>query len=75
MCNLTQQKRGDIQMSDLNGYVCFYNRKRYEVRARTSLEAQTAAAKFFKVKKAYQIAVVLAEQDGKPVMHSTASLG
>lgn len=56
----------------LNGYVCFYNSKRVEVYASTSYAAQQEAAKVLRVppKKQYQITVVLAEKDGKPVTHT-----
>jgi len=58
----------------LNGYVCFYKQRRLEVYATTSYEAQTKAALAFNARKAYDVAVVLAENAGKPVTHSTASL-
>lgn len=60
--------------TSLNGYVCFYKDKRTEVYAATRLEARDKAAAFFKVKKAYDVTVVLAEKDGQPVVHSTASI-
>jgi hypothetical protein len=54
----------------MNGYVCFYRGKRTEVRAATTLEAQTKAAAFFKARKAYEITVVLAERaSGETVIH------
>jgi len=57
------------------GYVCFYRGKRIEVRALRSFDAQEAAAKIFKAKKSYEVAVVLAEtQTGEPVVHSTAGI-
>lgn len=58
----------------MNGYVCFYQRKRIEVMAATSYEAQQKAATLFKARKAYQVAVMLAEKDGEPVVHSPAVL-
>lgn len=56
----------------MNGYVCFYNQKRIEVRAETSYAAQQEAARVLRVpaKKQYQISVWLAEKDGQPVVHS-----
>lgn len=56
----------------MNGYVCFFNGKRIEVAAATSFEAQTMAAKQLKVpdKRRYQISVMLAEKDDKPVVHT-----
>ena len=53
----------------LNGYLAFYKGKQYEVYAKTSYEAQQKAATFYKTKKAYEIAVVPAEKDNKPVIH------
>jgi len=44
------------------GYVCFYKNKSIEVRAMTSFEAQEKAAKLFKAKKSWEVAVVLAER-------------
>jgi len=58
----------------MNGYLAFYKGQRIEVRADTSYIAQLAAAKTFKAKKPYQVVVMLAEKDGKPVVHSTSSL-
>ena len=57
------------------GYICFYRGKRVEVRALRSYDAQLAAAKIFKARKPYEVAVVLAEdQMGKSVSHSTAEI-
>jgi hypothetical protein len=55
------------------GYICFYRGKRIEVRALRSYDAQLAAAKIFKARKAYDVTVMLAErQDGTPVIHGSA---
>ena len=59
----------------LNGYVAFYRGRRAEVYAETSYQAQQSAAKLMKAKKAYEVAIVLAEKDGAPVAQSGASLG
>ena len=62
----------------MNGYVCFYNDKRIEVKAATSYAAQQEAARLLKVpvKKQYLITPVLAERaDGSVVTHSTAEFG
>lgn len=63
------------------GYICFYNRERHEVHADTSLQAQEAAREHFQKKfprrkvKGYDISVMIAENDdGSPVVHSTAGL-
>lgn len=50
----------------MNSYVCFYNRKRLEVKAETTLEAQRLAAKQFKARKAYEVAVVFADKPVDP---------
>lgn len=49
------------------GYKCFYRGKTCEVYALRSFDAQQAAAKIFKAKKAYEITVMLCEKpvDGK----------
>ena len=62
----------------MNGYICFYNGKRVEVRAPTQYAAQQEAARLLKVpaKKQYLITPVLAERaDGSVVTHSTAEFG
>ena len=55
----------------MNGYVCFYNKKRIEVYANTSYEAQQKVIEQEKVPKSkrYAVSVTLAEKDGKPVTH------
>ena len=53
----------------MNGYVAIYRKKRTEVMAETSYEAQQKAAKFFKARKAHEVIVVLAEKNGKQVTH------
>lgn len=59
----------------MNGYVCFHQRKgRVEVYANTSYEAQLKAAEALKVKKPYEITVILAERDGDQVVHNPATL-
>jgi hypothetical protein len=50
-------------------YIAFYRGKKIEVIAATSLAAQAEAARIFKARKAYEIAVVLADTS-----ISTASL-
>jgi len=59
----------------MNGYIGFYKRKKYEVEANTSYEAQQKIAKMANVKKrTWEIAVVLCEKDGKPVEISTTQI-
>jgi hypothetical protein len=54
---------------EMHGYVCFYRGKRIEVHAETALAAKIIATAEFKAKKSHEIAVVLAEKDGVPVVH------
>ncbi len=56
----------------MNGYVCFYNGKRHEVKAKTSFDAHKQAVAFFKPprSKMYTVSVMLAEIDGVPVVHT-----
>lgn len=54
----------------MNGYVCLYKGKKTEVYADTSLEAQKKAATFFKARHQHLVTVVLAEKDGKQVVHT-----
>jgi len=57
----------------MNGYVCFYNRKRVEVRAETPQRAQAEAARMLRVKRPWEVTVVLAERaDGSEVVHTPA---
>lgn len=63
------------------GYVCIYNRERFETHAKGSYAAQEKAREHFQRKfprrkvKGHEIAVMIAEDDnGKPVVHSTGSL-
>ena len=58
----------------MNGYVCFWKGKRHEVYAETTLKAQEAAAKFFKARRQWEVTVMLAEVDGRPVVHDGAEL-
>lgn len=58
----------------MNGYVAFYRGKRIEVYAESKYAAQLAAAKQFGAKKSYEVSVVLAEKDGKPVVNDPAML-
>lgn len=61
----------------MNGYICFYNGKRIEVYANTTLEARDKCAALLKVptKKQYMIEAVLAEKNGETVTHDPAELG
>lgn len=54
----------------MNGYICFYRGKQYEVHADTSYDAQQKCAKENRIKKTYEITVVLAEKDGEQVTHT-----
>jgi len=54
----------------MNGYVGFHKGKRFEVEAETSYKAQQLIAEKYKIKKGYEITVMLAEKDGKQVIHN-----
>lgn len=56
----------------MNGYVAFFDRKRHELHAESLYAAKQAALAFFKPakSKAHMVSVVLAEKDGKPVVHT-----
>lgn len=58
----------------MNGYIAFYKGKRFEVYAETILKARDLAAAHFKAKKAYDVAVMLAEKDGETVLHDGSEL-
>lgn len=53
----------------MNGYIGFYKGKRYEVEAETSFQAQCKIADKHRIKKRYEITMVLAEKDGEQVVH------
>lgn len=55
----------------MNGYIAFYNQKRFEVYAETLFEAKDKAIAHFKPPKSKQhmVTVMLAEKDGEPVEH------
>lgn len=53
----------------MNGYICFHKGKKYEIYAESTFEAQKKCASENKIKKAYEITVILAEKDGNPVTH------
>ncbi len=59
----------------MNGYLAFYKGKQIEVFADTSYQAQLKAAKIFKAKKSYEVTVIIAESNGKEVIHSTHEIG
>lgn len=59
-------------MENLNGYICLYRNKRFEVYAESTYAAQQKCAKENKIKKSYEISVYLAEQNGEPVTHIPA---
>lgn len=55
--------------NDMNGYKAFYRGKTTEVYAKTSYEAQQAAAQKFGAKKSYEVTVMLCEKSGQQVTH------
>lgn len=54
----------------MNTYICFYKGKKIEVKAESSLEAQTKAAKEFKAKKRYEVTPMLVAIDDTQVVHT-----
>jgi hypothetical protein len=58
----------------LNGYIGFYKGKRAETYAKTPYHAQQHLAKELKAKHPGEVAVVLAEKGGEPVIHSPADI-
>lgn len=56
-------------------YRAFYKGKQLDVESENSYAAQTQAALLFRAKKTYQVTVMLlADVEGKPVVHSTVEL-
>jgi hypothetical protein len=54
----------------MNGYKAFYKGKTIEVMANSSYQAQLKAAQMFKVKKAYEVTVVLCKVNGEQIIHN-----
>lgn len=55
----------------MNGYIAFVEGKRHEIEAETAYEADRKARALYKGRKKYpSVAVVLAEKDGEPVVHT-----
>lgn len=61
----------------MNGYIAYFKRRRIEIEAETLLEAKQKALAEFKPNKrdATLVAVMLAEKNGKPVIHNPAMFG
>ena len=56
-------------------YHAFYRSKKIELTAKSSYDAQEAAAKQLKAKKSYEVTVVLVGyEDGTEVIHHTGEL-
>lgn len=53
----------------MNGYICFWKKRRVEVHADTSYQAQLKAAELLGCEKTYEITVCLAEKGGECVTH------
>ena len=53
----------------MNGYKCFYKNKEIEVYADTTYQAQLKAAEILKVRKSFEITVVLCEINGETITH------
>lgn len=54
----------------MNTYACFYKGRQIDIEAATTYEAQQIAAAKLKVKKAHEIAVVLAAKENETVTHT-----
>lgn len=60
----------------MRGYICFHqpSGRRVEVRADTSFAARNQGAALMKVKPIDVYAVLAEDENGEPVVHSTAGL-
>jgi len=54
----------------MNGYKGFYRGKVFEIHANTTYEAQQKIAKEHKIKKSYEITIMLCEKNGEQVTHT-----
>ena len=62
-------------MENQNGYICFFNGKSVEIRAKSSFAAQQEAARILRVKesKQYLISVLFCEsKEGEQITHRTS---
>lgn len=54
----------------MNTYIAFYKGQQLEIKADTTLQAQTIAAAKFGARKAWDVTVILAAKaDGVPIVH------
>jgi hypothetical protein len=53
----------------MNGYICFHRGKRFEIYADSSYKAQLKCADENRIKKSYEIDVILAEKNGAQITH------
>jgi hypothetical protein len=53
----------------MNGYIAYYKGKQFKIYAETSYKAQQEVARIHKIKKAYEITIMLAEKDGEQYVH------
>ena len=58
----------------MSKYICYYKRQSILVEAKTSYEASQKAAKHFKAKRPWDVAVVIAESKGIPIVHQPQSI-
>jgi hypothetical protein len=58
----------------MNGYIAFYNGKRFEVYAESLISAKEKAVEYFKPAKSkrHMVSVMLAEKNGEPVVHKAS---
>ena len=67
-CGLLYSKR-ELKVQKMNGYICYYKGKRFEIYADSTFEAQKKCAIDNNIKKRYEISVMLAEKNGVQVTH------
>jgi hypothetical protein len=60
------QLRNQKESPEMRNYFAFYKNQRIVVMAATSYAAQLAAAKVFKARKSYDVAIVLADIEIDP---------
>lgn len=72
---LLRQAAADVVIGEgPHGYIAFYKDRKVGVKAKSSYDAQMTAAKYFKARKSWDVTVMIAEEDGSPVTHSTSHL-
>ncbi len=59
----------------MNTYRCFFNGKQEDIEAARPVDAQLAIARKYKIRKTYNVTVVLLAVGDREIIHSPAEFG